>query len=356
MKGAFTSASLVILSVTAIYGLPTTDVLAFLNSTVNSGPSGCTAGDNSFDYLLLVQQWPATQQSTTWPPGAVLDDFTLHGLWPSRIGANVASYPCTCTSEAFSESEVPASLDEMKAHWPSYTGQNDVFWGHEWSKHGTCCDTTPGVNSQADFFASALSMRDKSGILAAFNTSGIVPGASYSFDKMAQAVKSAIGVNPTMGCKTGNTLSEIALCFTKDLQLQECDPSVSSQPGDEVSDCDQTVDIVFPSYGPSPSPSPTGTCKQQGCKFTAGAPCQCNSNCAQYDDCCPDFSKICPPSPAPSPSPPSPSPSPSPSGGQCVPGVHGPACTADADCTSVTGCVRCAKSGFCTDVPLSGFW
>jgi len=38
----------------------------------------------------------------------------------------------------------------------------------------------------------------------------------------------------------------------------------------------------------------------------------------------------------------------------CIPNTHGPACSADGDCASVSGCVRCAKSGYCTDVPLPG--
>lgn len=37
---------------------------------------------------------------------------------------------------------------------------------------------------------------------------------------------------------------------------------------------------------------------------------------------------------------------------QCVPNTHGPACTSDADCIDVSGCIRCAGSGYCTDVPL----
>ena len=36
---------------------------------------------------------------------------------------------------------------------------------------------------------------------------------------------------------------------------------------------------------------------------------------------------------------------------QCVRSQKGPACTTDSDC-GFSGCVRCAKSGFCTDVRL----
>ena len=44
---------------------------------------------------------------------------------------------------------------------------------------------------------------------------------------------------------------------------------------------------------------------------------------------------------------------PSPTTSSCVPGAHGPTCSSDADCAGKTGCVRCAHSGFCTDVPLA---
>ena len=79
-----------------------------------------------------------------------------------------------------------------------------------------------------------------------------------------------------------------------------------------------------------------------------------------------DFSKVCSkssPSPAPSvgtvssPTAPS-SPSPPVSGGgsgasgECAAFQRGPACSGDSDCSGVSGCVRCAGSGFCTDVPL----
>lgn len=36
---------------------------------------------------------------------------------------------------------------------------------------------------------------------------------------------------------------------------------------------------------------------------------------------------------------------------QCVKMHRGPPCKADADCVNKKGCIRCAHSGFCTDVP-----
>ncbi|KAG8466362.1 hypothetical protein KFE25_002118 [Diacronema lutheri] len=50
---------------------------------------------------------------------------------------------------------------------------------------------------------------------------------------------------------------------------------------------------------------------------------------------------------------PAPGPAPSPDGpSRCVPNVHGPPCADDAQCASISGCLRCARSGFCTSTPL----
>lgn len=61
-----------------------------------------------------------------------------------------------------------------------------------------------------------------------------------------------------------------------------------------------------------------------------------------------DFPRFCkgdvPPKPPPGPPPPP--------AHVCVPLQHGPPCKTDADCTDVPQCVRCAHSGFCTDVKL----
>jgi len=44
---------------------------------------------------------------------------------------------------------------------------------------------------------------------------------------------------------------------------------------------------------------------------------------------------------------------PAPKTPQCMSGKHGPRCSSKGECANLSGCVRCAHSGFCTDVPLS---
>eukprot|EP01063_Lacrimia_lanifica_P039073 TRINITY_DN847_c0_g1_i1.p1 TRINITY_DN847_c0_g1~~TRINITY_DN847_c0_g1_i1.p1 ORF type:complete len:256 (+),score=81.85 TRINITY_DN847_c0_g1_i1:61-828(+) len=50
------------------------------------------------------------------------------------------------------------------------------------------------------------------------------------------------------------------------------------------------------------------------------------------------------PIPPPVPAPPAPT--------SCQTGQRGPACKSDSDCTNKPHCIRCAHSGYCTDVPL----
>ena len=64
-----------------------------------------------------------------------------------------------------------------------------------------------------------------------------------------------------------------------------------------------------------------------------------------------DFTKeTCSSGPSPGPSP-HPGPSPGPTPDQCEPDKHGPPCDDDADCKKYKYCVRCASSGYCTEVP-----
>jgi len=66
------------------------------------GASGCTTDDKTFDYLLLVHQWPAAQQSSTWPKGAVtgapppipLTATTIETIYPRRNKNSFKSRHC----------------------------------------------------------------------------------------------------------------------------------------------------------------------------------------------------------------------------------------------------------------------
>ena len=128
------------------------------------------------------------------------------------------------TEESFDESKVSDLLTRMETNWASYIGQNQQFWSHEWSKHGTC--STPFLGNQHDYFSNALDARVKTMLLTMLSRSNIVPDSTKTYT--SADISSAVGHAPALGCK-GSKLSEIAVCLSKDdLSRQDCDPSVLS--------------------------------------------------------------------------------------------------------------------------------
>lgn len=198
---------------------------------------GCDQHDQSFDYFLLVQQWPAAY-------GRGPSFFTLHGLWPSRNGP---SYPCQCSSEALDMQALQPIIGELDTYWPTLMqGNNEHFWSHEWSKHGTCCGQEPSLDSQLKFFNTTVQLRKKFDFVKAFAAKGIQPGSgtSYQPQQLLDAGREAFGAEPLLGCMRG-ALSEVGLCLNKDLQPVQCDER-AVQSGSSVTNCSLKKPISLP--------------------------------------------------------------------------------------------------------------
>lgn len=101
-----------------------------------AGAFACTT-TTTYDYLALVQQWPPTQCSFHTCTNSSIDFFTLHGLWPDN---NDGSYPCFCTKQIYSPDAISSIRNSMDKYWPSFQGNNDDFWSHEYEKHATCAE------------------------------------------------------------------------------------------------------------------------------------------------------------------------------------------------------------------------
>ena len=257
-----------------------------LRPTHVGAAAGCTPGDNTFDILMLVEQWPGTLQMNR-------GGFTLHGLWPSRTGANVANYPCQCTDQTFDPSLVSSISSQLNEWWPSDKGDNVAFWTHEFEKHGTCAEALPALQSELKFFTTTLAIRAK------LNTAGALPTPSTSATFALSDMEGAVATKTIFKCNAQNELTEVATCFDKSLNAIDCEDQTYAG-----TNCPATGIHYVPASGWSPSAAPS-------------------------------------PGKAPSPS----------SQGQCVKDEHGPPCTTDAQCLKVTNCVRCASSGFCTEEP-----
>eukprot|EP00297_Palpitomonas_bilix_P018876 CAMPEP_0113880166 /NCGR_PEP_ID=MMETSP0780_2-20120614/7635_1 /TAXON_ID=652834 /ORGANISM="Palpitomonas bilix" /LENGTH=153 /DNA_ID=CAMNT_0000866813 /DNA_START=26 /DNA_END=487 /DNA_ORIENTATION=- /assembly_acc=CAM_ASM_000599 len=92
---------------------------------------------HSNTYLMRLQK---CDSSSPW---------TLHGLWPQ--------WDDTCSGPSFSLDAISDLESTMDSEWPScYNDDNQSFWSHEWTKHGTCSGL-----SEHDFFNQALSLLEQ---------------------------------------------------------------------------------------------------------------------------------------------------------------------------------------------------
>ena len=260
-----------------------------------------------FDFFYLVLGWPPSICDTSagchvpTDPAPVANDFWLHGLWPNY---NNGSWPQFCGNTPYDRNQISSILTDMSHFWPAVlTDSEDQFWGHEWTKHGTC--SAPVLSSELNYFQTILTIRKKFNLLNLFVQSGVNPGTSAQFTavEMANAISKSFGFAPDIRCnadpKGQKQMQEVYLCLDKTLNYMNCPPEQHSH-GQQYVSCGDGAVMMLPlnsTYPPSP--------------------------------------------PAP----------PAPPATQCAAGHHGPACKADADCASFSGCVRCASSGFCTSTP-----
>ncbi|KAF9920403.1 ribonuclease T2-like [Linnemannia zychae] len=174
--------------------------------------------------IILVQQW-----SNNVGPS---DAFTLHGLWPDTcLGRQGPASGCDYNriyndveSKLANFKGLPSGfMDQMRTYWGSNSYSNNVFWSHEWSKHGTCFSTlNPSCysNSQTyipdqdvySYFKQGLDLRRQYNIYAALSNAGILPGSTPETEDMHIAIKKAFGEDAEINCDNG-VLSEIWMHF-----------------------------------------------------------------------------------------------------------------------------------------------
>lgn len=76
--------------------------------------------------------------------------YQIHGLWPAY---SHSKYPSWCNGTEY-KNVTGAQYDDMQRYWNS-DDDNQAFWGHEWTKHGTCMQQQTNI-TQDQYFDTAL--------------------------------------------------------------------------------------------------------------------------------------------------------------------------------------------------------
>ncbi|KAK7695044.1 hypothetical protein QCA50_002232 [Cerrena zonata] len=188
----------------------------------SSSAAGSCCFESPGGLLLQTQFWdfnPSTGPSDSW---------TIHGLWPdncdgtfeencdsSRAYTNIAGL---LTAQGASD-----TLSFMNTHWVDINGQNEKFWEHEWSTHGTCYSTletsclpsgsAKGAEAVA-FFNTVVKLFKSLPTYDWLAQAGITPSSSktYTLAQITSALKSASGVTPALDCTSGS-LNQISYYY-----------------------------------------------------------------------------------------------------------------------------------------------
>ncbi|KAF9531911.1 ribonuclease T2 [Crepidotus variabilis] len=172
--------------------------------------------------LLQTQFWdtnPSTGPSTSW---------TIHGLWPDNCDG---TYEDTCDpSRAYTgintlltNQGASDTLSYMNTYWVDINGQNEQFWEHEWSKHGTCMSTlktsclpsgSPKGAEAVAFFQTVVRLFKTLPTYTWLSNAGITPSTSntYTLSQLTSAIRAGYGHTPALDCTSG-ALNQISYYY-----------------------------------------------------------------------------------------------------------------------------------------------
>jgi ribonuclease I len=235
---------------------------------------------------------PALHDGMAWPQYCARPD----GEAFTDCEANSASHAyCTPTSalDVYNDSSTSGWQE-----WALEYSWSDLA-SHEWAKHGSCTLWEP-----VEYF-------------------GYVKGM---YDKASQGSGGAL-VAASAGASVGR--AALAAAFAADLDGKlvafNCDPKTCA------------LTEVWTAWNLDPTTLAPTTPRD----YADDSPCPVTCTDLAVVAWLPEDGS-CPPTPPPTPN----------NATSCEPSEHGPVCANDDECELYGACVRCASSGYCTDVPL----
>ncbi|CAH8429931.1 unnamed protein product [Schistosoma guineensis] len=187
-------------------------------------------GEREWDYFVFSQEWPPTYCSThTCKLPYKLDDFNIHGLWPSIWPYGI---PTNCSNKTpFELENIKPIYGELQKQWANLNDFDnpEEFWEYEWSKHGVCAASDDSfILNELDYFNVSLGIKLKMNLMSRFDSIKIKPNnlVTLKRDVVLDQLRSSFGVNVLMVCAFQNhkpaKLFEIRLCLNPSLEFIDC--------------------------------------------------------------------------------------------------------------------------------------
>ena len=176
--------------------------------------------NTNFDYYLFAQTFPITFCKTHKCTGTPNTQFIIHGLWPNYYDG---SYPSFCTKEELDYNFINGNKDLFLKYWSDNNNKLDIdFINHEWTKHGTCANSSV-IHNQHDYFLNTINIRKNIDIFSILRKNNIINNnKNYDKNMVINAIKNSLNVIPRLDCVKYNNkyiLSGLYLGYNKNLQL-----------------------------------------------------------------------------------------------------------------------------------------
>lgn len=192
--------------------------------------------------------------------------WTVHGIWPTRNGTKDGPFYCN-KSMPFDKGQIEALLPKLNEFWTNVEKETpeDGLWKHEWEKHGTCASVLAPFHSENYYFGQGLSWFQTYSMGTLLEQAGIKPDSSVYVGQIHKSIYDALNTSAVIECyhETGKQfITEIRICFDKQLSLRDCDGAVGSTTGLQyetyrtsakgtmITNCDPMKLVGYPSQVP----------------------------------------------------------------------------------------------------------
>ncbi|CAH8497648.1 unnamed protein product [Schistosoma rodhaini] len=198
-------------------------------------------GERQWDHFVFSLEWPPTYcfiQTCKLPYS--INDFNIHGLWPS-IWPHIE--PKNCSNRTpFRIELIKPIYNDLQKQWANLIDFDNPedFWKHEWSKHGVCAISDhPFISNELDYFNISLAIKSKVNLLSRLESVSITPNnlVTLKRDMLLDQLKNLFSVNVLIYCSLRKhepgRLSEIRICLNPSLEFIDCPISSANKINDQ---------------------------------------------------------------------------------------------------------------------------
>lgn len=197
-----------------------------ISTTVLGTPKNCL-DDYEFDIIQLAIYWvPGFCRLDKKCKPDINPVFSIHGLWPTRIGDYGPQY--CCHKKDWQSRWIRFIRLQLKKNWIKCDESKINWWQHEWQKHGTCFKRIPTLDDPKRYFRYSLKQFRKFDIMRHLKNLNIEPKDDKAYitkdirDALGRITNKKVKLVCEKDISNRRVLTEVRFCYDKQLEYIDC--------------------------------------------------------------------------------------------------------------------------------------